>query len=150
MKRIALALVLLLGLGKAGVAADSYDIYVVAPLTGTNAFSGAAAKDGLTALQSVVNANGGIKGRPVNFVYMDSQSSPQTAVQVTNDILSKHPPLLLGDLSVAGCNAMAALVKNGPVQFCLSPGYRPDRGRLYLYAGALADRSGEGHLPLSA
>ena len=137
MKRLAIAIVLLLGLGRGAIAADPYDIYVVTPLTGTNAFSGAAAKDGLSALQSVVNASGGIKGRPVNFVFMDSQSSPQTAVQLTNDILTKHPPLVMGDLSVAGCNAMAALFKNGPVQFCLSPGFRPERGG-YTYTLGLA------------
>jgi branched-chain amino acid transport system substrate-binding protein len=130
---VATALGLLLGFSHDAMAADPYDIYVVAPLTGNNAFSGNAAKEGLAALQTVTNANGGIKGRPVNFVYLDTQSSPQTAVQLTNDIVAKKPPLFIGDLSVAGCNAMAPLVeKQGPVEFCLSPGYRPVKGG-YIY-----------------
>jgi branched-chain amino acid transport system substrate-binding protein len=129
---VAAVLGVLLSSGRA-LAADPYDIYVVAPLTGNNAFSGNAAKEGLSALQTVTNANGGIKGRPVNFVFLDTQSSPQTAVQLTNDIVGKKPPLFLGDLSVAGCNAMAPLVeKKGPVEFCLSPGYRPEKGG-YIY-----------------
>jgi branched-chain amino acid transport system substrate-binding protein len=64
----------------------------------------------------------------VSFVFEDTQSLPQATVQLTNEIMAKHPPLILGDQSVAGCNAMAALVKNGPVEFCLSPGFRPERG----------------------
>jgi len=98
------------------------------PLSGSNAFAGNEQREALSALQTVVNADGGIKGRPVNFVFLDSQSSPQIAVQLTNDIVSKHVSLLVGDSSVATCNAMAALLRGGPVQFCLSPGFRPERG----------------------
>lgn len=124
----AAVLALLLGVAGGASAAEPYDVYVIAPLTGSNAFSAKDARDGLNALQTSINATGGIKGRPLNFVYLDTQSSPQTAVQLTNGILGKHPPLIIGDVSVAGCNAMAPLVKaGGPVEFCLSPGYRPER-----------------------
>jgi branched-chain amino acid transport system substrate-binding protein len=140
MKRLAVAAVLVFVLGFAhGVdAADPFDVYVIAPLTGNNAFSAKDARDGLNALQTSVNATGGIRGRPLNFVYLDTQSSPQTAVQLTNEILTKHPPVIIGDVSVAGCNAMAPLVKtNGPVEFCLSPGYVPERGG-YTYTIGLS------------
>jgi len=125
----AAAISLILGLGRGAVAADPFDVYAVLPLTGNNAFSGNAAKEGLAGYQTVVNATGGIKGRPLNFVYQDSQASPQVAVQLTTDILTKHPSLIIGDTSVAGCNAMAPMFKDkGPVEFCLSPGYRPEKG----------------------
>ena len=120
---------LLLALGRGAVAADPFDVYAILPLTGTNAFSGNSAKQGLAGYQTVVNATGGIKGRPLNFVFADSQASPQIAVQLTTDVLTKHPGLVIGDTSVAGCNAMAPMFKaQGPVQFCLSPGYRPEKG----------------------
>jgi len=125
---LAAAIALLLGLGGNAVAADPFDVYVVLPLTGNNSFAGNAAQQGLTAFESVVNAEGGIRGRPLNFVFTDTASSPEATVVITNNILTRHPALILGDQSVAGCNAMAALVKNGPVQFCLSPGFRPERG----------------------
>jgi branched-chain amino acid transport system substrate-binding protein len=125
---LAIAAAALLGFGQSAVAADPFDVYVIAPLTGNNAFAAKDARDGLNALQTSVNATGGIKGRPLNFVFLDTQSSPQMAVQLTNQILPKHPSLIIGDVSVAGCNAMAPLVKNGgPVEFCLSPGYRPEK-----------------------
>lgn len=135
---LATAICLILGLGGGAIAADPpYDMYAVLPLTGNNAFSGNSAREGLVALQSAVNATGGIRGRQLNFVYADSQNSPQIAVQLTTDILTKHPSIIIGDTSVAGCNAMAALFKNGPVQFCLSPGYRPERGG-YSYSIGLS------------
>jgi branched-chain amino acid transport system substrate-binding protein len=135
---VAVALGLLLGLARGANAADPFDVYVIAPMTGSNAFSAKDARDGLNALQTSVNATGGIRGRPLNFVYLDTQSNVQTAVQLTNDVLGKHPSLIIGDVSVAGCNAMAPLVKtSGPVEFCLSPGYRPDRGG-YTYTIGLS------------
>jgi branched-chain amino acid transport system substrate-binding protein len=114
-------------------AADTYDIYAVLPLTGSNAFNGQEERDGLGVLAASVNRDGGIKGRPINFIVSDSQSSPQVAVEMTNQILAKHPPLIIGDTSTGTCAAMAPLLTNGPVQFCLSPGFRPQPGG-YSYA----------------
>ncbi len=134
---LAAAIALLLGPAPRAAAADPFDVYVIAPLTGSNAFSAKDARDGLNALQTSVNATGGIRGRSLNFVYLDTQSSPQMAVQLTNQILPKHPSLIIGDVSVAGCNAMSALLKNGPVEFCLSPGFRPEKGG-YTYTIGLS------------
>jgi branched-chain amino acid transport system substrate-binding protein len=128
MRRAALFLALVLGLASSARAAEPFDVHVIIALTGNNAFSGTASHDSLAALQTHVNATGGINGRPLNFIFADSQSNPQTAVALTTEILAKHPPLIIGETSVAGCNAMAAFLKNGPVEFCLSPGFRPDRG----------------------
>jgi branched-chain amino acid transport system substrate-binding protein len=134
---LAAAIGLFLGPAQRAAAADPFDVYVIAPLTGSNAFSAKDARDGLNALQTSVNATGGIRGRALNFVYLDTQSSPQMAVQLTNQILPKHPSLIIGDVSVAGCNAMSALLKNGPVEFCLSPGFRPEKGG-YTYTIGLS------------
>jgi branched-chain amino acid transport system substrate-binding protein len=126
--RLAAVVAILAAFGGRAVAAEPVDVYAVLPITGNNAFAGTEAREALSALQGVVNATGGIGGRPVNFVYLDSQANPETAVQLTDEIVAKHVPLVIGDSSVAGCNAMAALLKNGPVHFCLSPGFRPERG----------------------
>ena len=82
---VAAALALLVGFGHDAIAADPYDIYVVAPLTGTNAFSGNAAKEGLSALQTVTNANGGIKGRPVDFRFLRENGWDRIALLVGTD-----------------------------------------------------------------
>lgn len=114
-------------------AADTYDIYAILPVTGSNSFNGQEERDGLGVLQAAVNRGGGIKGRSINFIVLDSQSSPQVAVEMTNQVLAKHVPLIIGDTSTGTCGAMAPLLTHGPVQFCLSPGFRPQPGG-YSYA----------------
>jgi branched-chain amino acid transport system substrate-binding protein len=109
-------------------AADTYDIYAILPLTGSNAFNGREERDGLSVLQTSVNRGGGINGRSINFIVLDSQSSPQVAVEMTNQVVAKHVPLIIGETSTGTCAAMAPLLTKGPVQFCLSPGFRPTPG----------------------
>lgn len=123
-------------------AADSspYDINVVVSLTGSAAFLGKEEQQALEAVERVQNARGGIHGRKVHFVLQDDQSNPQTAVQLTNAILAKHVPVILGSTLVAQCNAMMALVKeNGPVQFCFSPGIHPEHGS-YTFSSSVSTK----------
>jgi branched-chain amino acid transport system substrate-binding protein len=109
-------------------AAEPYDVYAILPLTGPNAFAGNEEREALTVLQSAVNRGGGIHGRSLHFAILDSQSVPQTAVQLTTGVIAKHVAVLIGDSANATCTAMAPLVANdGPLQFCLSPGFKPVR-----------------------
>jgi branched-chain amino acid transport system substrate-binding protein len=126
--------VVALAVAGSGQAAEPYDLYAVLPLTGNNAFAGTEEQQALRVLQSAVNRGGGIHGRSLHFSIVDSQSNPQIAVQLTATILAKHPSVIIGDSSRATCLAMAPLVSNdGPVQFCLSPGFTPVRnGYAYI------------------
>src|SRR5690348_3956376 len=114
--------------GTTAHAAASYDVNVVLPLTGRAAFVGQGQKDTLDALAEYVNKNGGIDGRHLQFTYHDDQSSPQVAVQLTNGILPSHPAVIMGSSIVAMCLAMAPLMHDGPVQYCLSPAIHPKPG----------------------
>lgn len=114
--------------GTSAEAADSYKINVVMPLSGPAAFVGQGQKETLEALAEYENKNGGINGQPVEFVFHDDQTSPQVAVQLTNAALSSHPAVIMGSSLVGMCLAMAPLMKNGPVQFCLSPAIHPQAG----------------------
>lgn len=122
-------------------AADgTYDIDVIVSLTGGGAFLGKEEVQGLEAVERVQNARGGIHGRKVHFVVQDDQSNPQTAVQLTNGVIGKHPAVFIGSTLVAQCNAMAALVKEaGPVQYCLSPGIHPEHGS-YTFSASPSTR----------
>jgi branched-chain amino acid transport system substrate-binding protein len=107
-------------------AADPFEIPVVLPLTGGGAFLGTSENQSLQLVEKMVNAQGGIKGRPIHFAVSDDQSNPQVAVQLTNGALAKKPSVIMGSAVVAMCNAMASIVKaNGPVQYCFSPGIHP-------------------------
>ncbi len=114
-------------------AAEPYDIHVVLPLTGSAAFVGQGEKDALAALETYIDKDGGIAGRPLHFVFHDDQTSPQIAVQLTNTILADKPAVVMGSSLVAMCLAMAPLMKEGPVHYCLSPGVHPKPGS-YMFS----------------
>jgi branched-chain amino acid transport system substrate-binding protein len=115
-------------ISSAALATGTYDVHVVVPLTGNAAFVGQGQKDALSALQDQVNSTGGVGGSNLNFVFHDDQSQPQVAVQLTNQVLGSKPAIVMGSSLVAMCLAMAPLMANGPVQYCLSPGIHPKAG----------------------
>ncbi len=113
-------------MGLVGVhAAQPLTIPVVLPLTGGAAFLGQGERTALQLAEKVVNAQGGV---PVQFDFHDDQSSPQVAVQLASQIKAQKPSVILGSAIVAMCNAMAPLMQDGPVMYCLSPGVHPPAG----------------------
>ncbi len=112
----------------AAVAAEPYDMRVILPMTGSVAFLGQAEHDALALAEKVVNAHGGIDGRPLRFQFRDDQSSPQTAVQLAAEAVAAKPAAIIGSSLVGICNAMGPLMKNGPAMYCLSPGIHPESG----------------------
>jgi branched-chain amino acid transport system substrate-binding protein len=98
------------------------------PMTGGAAFIGKGYSAAFTALETSVNKHGGIKGRPIAFVVQDDQSNPQYSVQLFSQLIDKHVPVVLGAALVAECNAMKAMIKDGPVLYCLTPAVHPDPG----------------------
>ena len=134
----AFALSLALCLTPAARAADSFDIEVIMPLTGGGSFLGQGEQQALQLAEKVANAGGGIAGKQIHFVFHDDQSSPQVAVQLTNEVLTKHPAILLGSSIVAMCSAMGPLVQaNGPVEYCFSPGIHPEKGS-YVFTSSVS------------
>ena len=115
--------------GRPAAAAEApVEIDVLLPLTGVSAFNGAAGAQAVALAERQVNAEGGIGGRPVRFVVHDDQSSPQVALQIVTQLLPKAPPVILGSSLTAMCNAMAPLMRQGPVMYCYSPGIQPEPG----------------------
>jgi branched-chain amino acid transport system substrate-binding protein len=109
-------------------AADPYRINVILPLTGGASFLGKGEQQALQLLQAVTNKDGGLDGQPLEFVFHDDQSTPQTTVQIANGLLADKPSVMLGSSIVAMCNAIAPLLKEGPFDYCLSPGVHPPAG----------------------
>jgi branched-chain amino acid transport system substrate-binding protein len=128
---------LALAIAAAGVALSStvpvasqtqppYEINAVISTTGYLAFVGKGEMRSLQVLEDVVNKSGGIKGRPVKFVFSDTQSSPQTALQLVSDIAAKKAVAIVGPDTGGECSAVAPLYeKTGPVLYCLSPALEP-------------------------
>lgn len=106
---------------------DPVTIPVILPLTGGGAFIGATQQKSLQILEGVVNKAGGIKGRPVKFVFNDDQTTPQVAVQLGTQ-LQKTSPVIVGSSLSAMCRALMPVFKDGPVHYCLSPAIYPPKG----------------------
>ena len=147
-KRLRLLLSFLAGLAvlapsAGGAQPAPYELNAVLALTGSAAFLGSKEAQTLTILEGVVNQSGGIGGRPLKIVVADDTSSPQIAVQLTNGLIAKHVPAIIGS-SVAGtCSAMLPLIdKGGPVTYCLSPLLAPSPGS-FGYSTSVGSRDFE-------
>lgn len=73
---------------------------VSGPLTGQNAQYGAQWKAGFDLALEQINAAGGIHGRPLQYVFEDSQSDPRQAVAIAQKFVADRRILIeLGDFS---------------------------------------------------
>ncbi len=73
---------------------------VSGPLTGQNAQYGAQWKAGFDLALEEINAGGGIHGRPLSYVFEDSQSDPRQAVGLAQKFVNdKRIQIELGDFS---------------------------------------------------
>jgi branched-chain amino acid transport system substrate-binding protein len=119
---------------------STYQIDVIESLSGPGAFAGLSHQRTLAVFEQYVNAHGGVRGRPIHFVYHDDESNAATAVQLAAAVVATHPPIVLGPGAVATCAAAAPLFQNGgPVQYCLSPGYTPRPGGFSFAASSSID-----------
>jgi branched-chain amino acid transport system substrate-binding protein len=135
-----LAALLVLGTPAAHAADAPYEINVVISTTGSGAFLGTHETEALGVFEGLVNKEGGIKGRPVKFVYQDDQTAPAVALQLTNGLVAKRVPVILGSSLAATCTAMASIVEStGPVDYCLSPIIRGKPGSFVYSASAGSD-----------
>ena len=73
---------------------------VSGPLTGANAQYGAQWKAGFDLALDEINANGGVLGRPLSYVFEDSQSDPRQSVGIAQKFVSDPKIAIeLGDFS---------------------------------------------------
>lgn len=136
---VMLSTIVLVGSALQGAAAPAktYDINVILPLTGGVAFLGKEEKTALQLAEKVINKTGGVHGRNVHFLFHDDQTSPQTGVQLANQVIASKPAVLLGSSLVSICSAMAPLMKNGPFNYCFSPGIHPPKGS-YVFTSSVS------------
>jgi branched-chain amino acid transport system substrate-binding protein len=128
----------------AGAAAEEpYELNAILSINGSAAFLGHAESQSLGLIEQIVNRSGGIRGRPVHITIADDQSNPQITVQLTNALIAKNVPVMLGPSLTATCNAIAPLIRDhGPLDYCFSPGIHPTPTSNMLAAGVATIRSG--------
>ncbi len=94
-------------------------IGVSGPLTGQNAQYGAQWKKGFDLALGEINAEGGVKGRPLAYDFQDSQSDPRQSVAVAQKFVS-DPKIVVeaGDFSSTASMAASPIYQRaGLVQF---------------------------------
>lgn len=126
-------------LGSAVSAADPpVTIPIILPLTGGGAFVGQTHQKTMQVLEAMVNKEGGIKGRPLKFEFLDDQTSPQVAKQLGTQQQSQSP-IVLGSSLSAMCQAIAPVFESGPVNWCLSPAIFPAKGS-YVFSTSVSTK----------
>lgn len=115
---------------------EPFEINAILPLTGPGSFIGQTQAGALKLVEKRINAGGGVNGRPVHFVEYDSQSSPQVDLQLTSDLIAKHVAIVIDGGPATVCHAAAPLYVNGPVMYCLSPAFYPEKDSYAFASGA--------------
>jgi branched-chain amino acid transport system substrate-binding protein len=115
-------------------AADPYLIEAVLPVTGGAAFLGKQEVEAIKLFEDSINKSGGIKGRPIHVNVSDDQTNAQVAVQLMTQAIARHPAIVLDGGPATTCRATAALIANGPLQYCLTPSIHPDKGSFQFSA----------------
>jgi branched-chain amino acid transport system substrate-binding protein len=115
---------------------SEYTIDAIFSTSGPEALAGTGLyAPALKSFEKYINAHGGINGVPLRFELHDDTTNPQVAVQLAADIIASRKAVMIGGGSTQVCAAIAPLTTNGPVSYCLSPGYAPVAGS-YNFAAA--------------
>src|SRR5438270_415434 len=148
---------LLLALAASGLAAPAFAqgkepvlIGVTGPLTGQYAQYGAQWKKGFDVALDEINASGGINGRPLQYVFEDSQSDPRQTVTIARKYVADERIVVeVGDFSSAASMAASPIYQAaGLVQFGFSISH-PDftRGGDFIWSNAVNQKD---EMPLLA
>ena len=120
-------------------AADPIRYGVSGPFSGDRAAYGTVWKKGMDMATAEINAAGGIKGRPLELVYEDTQSDPKQSVPVAQKFVD-DPRIIaeLGDFASAASMAASPIYERGKlIQFGLTnsdPKFT--KGGQYMYSTA--------------
>ncbi len=100
-------------------AAEPITAGVSGPLTGPNAQYGAQWKRGFDLALDQINGAGGVKGRPVQYVFEDSQSDPRQSVAVAQKLVADPKIIIeLGDFASPASMAASPIYQRAKlVQF---------------------------------
>jgi branched-chain amino acid transport system substrate-binding protein len=102
------------GLATSARAAEPILIGVSGPLTGPNAQYGAQWKRGFDLALAQINGAGGVDGRPIQYVFEDSQSDPRQSVGIAQKFVANPDIIMeLGDFSSPASMAASAIYQRG-------------------------------------
>lgn len=120
---------------------DPILIGVSGPLTGQNAQYGAQWKAGFDLALDEINSHNGINGRPLNYVFEDSQSDPRQSITIAQKFVNDPRILIeLGDFSSPASMAASPIYQHaGLVQLGFTNSH-PDftKGGDYIWSPSVS------------
>src|SRR5882757_2125713 len=125
-------------------------IGVSGPLTGPNAQYGTQWKQGFDLALDEINAAGGIKGRPLAYVFEDSQSDPRQSVAVAQKFVAdKKIVAELGDFASPASMAASPIYQKAKLEQFGFTNSHPDftKGGDYMWSNSVSQADEQ---PLSA
>ena len=125
--------------GRAALAVDPYEIPALLSLTGYLAFLGQQEVPTLKGIETIVYRTGGIHGRPIHATIQDIQSNPVVAVQLANQLVAQHVPVIIGPEQTAAVAALMPVLKDNVVMYSLSPSVHPAAGS-YAFSVMVSSR----------
>lgn len=95
---------------------DPIKIGHIADLTGVEANTGKQAVNGMDFAVKLINANGGINGRPVEIITEDAKSEPSTAANVARKLIESDKVVcIVGPTQIGHKGAVAEVVKEAQI-----------------------------------
>jgi branched-chain amino acid transport system substrate-binding protein len=136
-----LATLCLAGPGLAQLSGEPVVMGVSGPLTGPAAQYGAQWRKGFDLALDQINASGGIDGRPLEYVFEDSQNDPRQSVAIAQKFVADPNIVVeLGDFSSTSSMAASAIYQRGGlVQFGFTNSH-PDftKGGDYMWTPSIS------------
>ena len=121
--------------GVAAAAPSTVELPTLLSVSGSAAFIGKEALESVRLIVAQRNASGGVRGRRLRIALTDTASQPLLALQAMNQVKATSAAAVFGPTFTAECNAVAPIVKSGPVVSCFSPGVHPAPGSFMFSAG---------------
>ncbi len=125
---ILLILVFMLGIFSSGIAAaDTLNLSIPLPLTGSQAKFGEMEKKSYEIAAEEINAKGGIKGKKVVLEFEDSQGKPEISRSIAEKLIDvKKQPFIIGDYSSSCSKAIAAVAEERKTPYLVVTGAADD------------------------
>src|SRR5438093_8659591 len=95
---LGVAVIAVVAIAHVGSTQDALKLAIVAEITGGGAPSGTMWRDGVILAVEDINKKGGILGRKLETVVMDTQSDPPSSVAVMRRAVSEHPFAVMGSV----------------------------------------------------
>ena len=137
-RRITFALLALcagLGLSTGADAAEPIRVGAVLPFSGGVELYGQQAKLGLDLAVKDINAAGGILGRPVEVIYADDKTRPESAVAATHALIeSDRVVAVVGPITSRNLNAIVPVAENLKTPLLYATNYEGGKCSRYVFS----------------